>query len=445
LGSKPAKTTKALLLAAGLGTRLRPLTNFVPKCLIEIAGRPLLDYWFDRLAEARIRDVLINTHHLAEQVRAYIEQKNNQGVFNITETHEPKLLGSAGTIHANRDFLADDSDGVIIYADNLSNVDLASLVRFHRSHNDPITMMLFRAPRPEHCGVAELDATGRVIGFTEKPKKPKSDLANAGVYVVSASAYREIADMNKLDLAYDVLPAFVGRMRGWVWDGYHLDIGTPEALTRARADAPKVFPSARHNRLRPAVFLDRDGTIIEHVHHLTDPADVRLVPGAAEAIVALRLAGYACVVVTNQSVIGRGMLTEEGLRRVHDEMCRQLAERGAVLDGIYHCPIVPRTDDPTVVEHPDRKPGPGMLLRAARELGIDLSRSWMVGDSVSDILAGRNAGCRGTVLIGNSRANRDLCNVTEHTARNLIEAAHSILSCHRSARKRSDPRELPVP
>lgn len=116
--------------------------------------------------------------------------------------------------------------------------------------------------------------------------------------------------------------------------------------------------------MRPAVFLDRDGTIIEHVDHLTDPGDVRLIPGAAKAIRLLRSAGYVCVVVTNQSVIGRGMLSVEGLGRVHAEMRRQLAQHGAELDGVYYCPAAPTTTDRTIVEHSDRKPGSGMLLRS---------------------------------------------------------------------------------
>jgi histidinol-phosphate phosphatase family protein len=157
---------------------------------------------------------------------------------------------------------------------------------------------------------------------------------------------------------------------------------------------------------RPAVFLDRDGTIIEAVHYLRDPAAVRLLPGAAPAIARLRGAGFACVVVSNQSAIGRGMLTVEGLMAVHAEMCRQLADEGAALDGFYFCPAVPATDDRTAVEHPERKPAPGMLRRAAEELGLDLARSWMVGDMVSDVLAGRAAGCRGAILVtcGQGRA-----------------------------------------
>jgi len=232
---------KVLLLAAGLGTRLRPLTETVPKCLVPIAGRPLLDYWFDRFAEAGLRDVLINTHHLRNHVRAYIDGINRTGRFRLAEAYEPQLLGSAGTIHANRGFVEDADACLIVYADNLSNVDLEAFLRFHWSHPDPLTMLLFRTSRPRECGIAQLDDLGRIVNFTEKPQHPKSNLANAGLYVVTADAYREIADADEEDLGFDVLPSFIGRMRGWIWDGYHLDIGDGESLERARQDAPHVF------------------------------------------------------------------------------------------------------------------------------------------------------------------------------------------------------------
>lgn len=154
-------------------------------------------------------------------------------------------------------------------------------------------------------------------------------------------------------------------------------------------------------RGRPAVFLDRDGTLIENVPYLDDPARLELFPDAAIALQRLRAAGFACVLVTNQSAIGRGRLTEARLAEIHDEMSRRLAAGGAGLDAIYHCPVAPAVDepDPRLVEHPDRKPGPGMLLRAAEALGLDLASSWMVGDSLSDVVAGWNAGCRGSILV----------------------------------------------
>ena len=156
---------------------------------------------------------------------------------------------------------------------------------------------------------------------------------------------------------------------------------------------------------RPAVFLDRDGTLIEDVPYLGEPARVKLLPGAAEALQIMQRAGFACVVVSNQSAVGRGMIALEQLHAVHDEMNRQLAASGITLDGIYWCTHAPQALDKVLIEHVDRKPGPGMLLRAARDLNLDLARSWIIGDQLGDMLAGRNAGCRGGILV---RSGHDL-------------------------------------
>ncbi len=200
--------------------------------------------------------------------------------------------------------------------------------------------------------------------------------------------------------------------------------------------------------MRPAVFLDRDGTIIAWVHYLIDPDMVRLIDGAARAIRALRSAGYALVVVSNQSAVGRGMLTVDRLFEVHDAMCQKLAEEGARLDGFYFCPAVPAADERTADEHPDRKPAPGMLLRASIDLDLDLSRSWMIGDMVSDVLAGRNAGCMGSILVRSGHGLPDDLGELADTliAADILEAADMIL-----ARDRPDPpgrsraiREIPA-
>jgi mannose-1-phosphate guanylyltransferase len=229
-------------MAAGLGTRLRPLTEGAPKCLIPVAGRPLLDYWVDALRRAGVRKARINTHHLPEQVRSYIAAVNESGDIEVSEAYEPRLLGSAGTIRANRDWIEPEGEALVIYTDNLSDVDLGAMITFHRAHDDPFTMLLFHTTVPEKCGIAETDADGRIVSFVEKPAAPRSTLANAGVYLMTAAAYHEIADMDAFDLGFDVLPRFAGRMRGFVHSGYHRDIGDLAALAQARQDAPALFP-----------------------------------------------------------------------------------------------------------------------------------------------------------------------------------------------------------
>lgn len=232
---------KAALLAGGLGTRLRPLTERTPKCLIPVAGKPMLDYWVDALEAAGIGETLLNTHHHADQVRDWITATNAGGRLQVIEAHEPELLGSAGTVTANRSF-ADDTDAVVvIYADNLSDIDLSAFVSFHQSHAQPMTMALFHTPYPEKCGIATLNAEGLITEFIEKPEHPASDLANAGLYVLDADAWHEIADMGGFDFGFDVIPRFQGRMMGYRHGGYHRDIGTHESLEAAEADAKRLF------------------------------------------------------------------------------------------------------------------------------------------------------------------------------------------------------------
>jgi D-glycero-D-manno-heptose 1,7-bisphosphate phosphatase len=168
------------------------------------------------------------------------------------------------------------------------------------------------------------------------------------------------------------------------------------------ADLPPMSDS-RHSSgaavHRPAVFLDRDGTLIEDVDYLSDPGDIRFIPNAVDALKRLRRSGFACVIVTNQSGIGRGMITHEQLEEIHAELLRLLGEQDTTLDGIYYSPEAPLGGPEYVIEHNDRKPGPGMLMKAAAELDLDLASSWMIGDKISDVLAGFNAGCRGSIRL----------------------------------------------
>lgn len=175
-----------------------------------------------------------------------------------------------------------------------------------------------------------------------------------------------------------------------------------------------------------AAFLDRDGTLIELVHHLTDPADVKLIAGAGDAVKRLRDAGWKVIIVTNQSVIGRGKLTEAGLADVHAEMNWQLAAHDTEVDAIYFCPLTPTQKDPRVIEDPMRKPGPGMLLEAARDHDINLAASWMVGDTLSDMLAGKNAGCRS--LLVRTGYGADVITDFDKEAPTLVEATDILLN-----------------
>ena len=226
---------KALLLAAGLGTRLRPLTENMPKCLVPINGRPLLLWWFDLLEEHNVDEVVINLHHLPEQVQAEVEQYS--GRLEIRLVHEGKLLGSAGTIHANREYFADEEQFFILYADNLTDVNLTALADFNKRHSAPLTVGLFHAEDPSACGIAELGQEGRIVAFTEKPENPSGDLASAGMFVARPELFDYLRPVSTpWDFGRHVMPELVGRMNGVLVDGYIRDIGTHESLSRAEKE-----------------------------------------------------------------------------------------------------------------------------------------------------------------------------------------------------------------
>lgn len=226
---------RAVLLAAGLGTRLRPLTDHTPKCLVEVAGRALLDIWLDALADAGVDDVLVNLHHLPDQVEAHVALR--QGLPpRVRTVHEPELLGSAGTLLANRGFLDGEDMFLAINADNLTDFDLRELVDAHRSGGAVATITVFKAPRPSECGIVEV-RDGLVVGFQEKPASPRSELANAGMYAFHPDVLALVEGPAPRDIGYDLLPRLVGRARAVsIGDAYLTDIGTPEALERAEVE-----------------------------------------------------------------------------------------------------------------------------------------------------------------------------------------------------------------
>lgn len=220
---------KAILMAAGLGTRLYPLTLHTPKCLLPIKGVPLLGRWLHKLAASGYTEVIINLHHLPEQVQAYVNARE-WGV-QVHFSYEKELLGSLGTLHANRPLLEKDPFFLVAYADNLTDMDLVSMLDYHRKHKLAGTMALFEASEPERCGIVSLDQEQVVTEFEEKPAAPRSRLANAGIYLFNQAVWEHVqAAKRPADIGYDLLPRLTGRLKGFKLDGFFMDIGTPDSL-----------------------------------------------------------------------------------------------------------------------------------------------------------------------------------------------------------------------
>jgi mannose-1-phosphate guanylyltransferase len=227
---------KAFLLAAGVGSRLRPITDTIPKCMVPIDRQPLLDIWLDAFSEAGIDEVLVNLHHLPDVVRRHLADRT--GPPSVRTFFEPELLGSAGTLAANREWVNPEEPFLVCNADNLTDFDLRSLVKAHREYDAIATLAVFHSDRPWAGGVVEIDAVGRVIGFAEKPAKPVSDLTNAGMYAFHPSVLDEIDGAPPRDIGCDLLPRLVGRAWTVLVEGYFRDIGTADAYRQARKEWP---------------------------------------------------------------------------------------------------------------------------------------------------------------------------------------------------------------
>lgn len=227
---------KAFLLAAGNGTRLRPLTDSVPKCLLPIQGVSLLEIWLNNCKAAGITDVLVNTYAHAGIIRQFAAEQKTGVRMCIAE--EPELLGSAGTLAENRDFVAGEESFLILYADVLTNLDLSRMLAFHQHRDLAATLGVYQVPDPSRCGIVSLDENAVIRGFVEKPARPSGSWAFAGVMVARPELFDFLPDRRPADLGFDVLPRMVGKMAGYKISEYLLDIGTISNYQQAQQSWP---------------------------------------------------------------------------------------------------------------------------------------------------------------------------------------------------------------
>ncbi len=227
---------KGFLLAAGVGTRLRPLTDTIPKCLVPIQGAPLLAIWLEWCAMYGIDEILLNSHAHSEGVREFIDA--NRGPVRVTLTHEPELLGSAGTLHVNRDFVAAEKEFAVLYADVLTNCRFDRLLGFHRMRHSPVTLGTYRVPHPTQCGIVATDESGRVVDFVEKPQSPRGDQAFSGILIGGPALFAVLPERLPADIGFHVLPKLVGEMFAFPIADYVVDIGTIEKYEQAQREWP---------------------------------------------------------------------------------------------------------------------------------------------------------------------------------------------------------------
>ena len=402
---------KVVLMAGGRGTRISELFPNIPKPLIPIDGVPVLEREIVSLRDQGFKDIILTIGYMAEKIKGYFGDGSKWGV-KIEYFVEDKPLGNAGALF----FLDLKEDFLLLNADAVFDVDFNRMVKYHQDKGGLVTLFTHPNSHPYDSALI-LAKDGKVKEWlTKEDERPKyyKNRVNAGLHVISPKAL-EISEINKLeigkevggkikkvDLDRQILKPLCSTGTIYCYDSpeYVKDMGTPERYFSVCADFKKgVIQSKNLKNKQKAVFLDRDGTINKYVGFLRKIEEMELLPGVAKAIRLINESGYLAIVVTNQPVIARGEVTYEGLEEIHDKMETLLGIEGAYIDRIYFCPHHPHKGykgeiSELKIDCECRKPKAGMLLKAAEDLNIDLSKSWMIGDSVADIQAGEKAGCK---------------------------------------------------
>lgn len=421
---------KTVIMAGGRGTRISSVANDIPKPMIKIEGKPVLEHELECLRDQGFTDIILTVSHLGSIIMDYFG--DGSGIspatgkpfgVHIEYYFEKEPLGNAGALFKIKDKL--DSDFLLLNADAVFDVDFNRFVAFHNQHGGLVTLFTHPNSHPYDSGLIIADKKYSVEQWLAKEDdRPKyyRNRVNAGLHVINplildqsgidADKVGTLDDNGKpikVDLDRQLLKPLAGTGKMFCYDSpeYVKDMGTPERYYSVCEDykAGRVSGKNLKNKQK-AIFLDRDGTINKYVGFLRDIDEFELLDGVADAIQEINASGYLAIVSTNQPVIARGEVSFDELEMIHNKMETLLGQKGAYLDAIYFCPHHPHKGYEG--ERPElkfdcecRKPKPGMLLKAAQEFNIDLAQSWMIGDGENDIKAGMNAGCK-TALIGES-------------------------------------------
>ncbi|MCD8104802.1 MAG: D-glycero-beta-D-manno-heptose 1,7-bisphosphate 7-phosphatase [Lachnospiraceae bacterium] len=405
---------KTVIMAGGRGTRISQIAPDIPKPMIEIDGMPVLEREIYCLRGQGFTDIVLTVGYKADLIVDYFGDGNKISPatgepfgVDISYFVEETPLGNAGAL-----FQLDlQDDFLLLNADAIFDIDFNRMVDFHKSHNATVTLFTHPNSHPYDSGLIIANDNHMVLSWLSKEdERPKyyKNRVNAGLHVISPSILRNKPDTPKIDLDRQLLRALVGTGKMFCYDSpeYVKDMGTPERYYSVAEDFKSGRVTSKNLRNKQkAVFLDRDGTINNYVGFLRDLDEFELIPGVANAVKKINASGYLAIVITNQPVIARGEVSFEKLDEIHNKMETLLGLGGAYLDSIYFCPHHPHSgyedEVPELKFDCDcRKPKPGMIMKAAEDFNIDLSQSWMVGDSEHDVKAGKNAGCKTVLLVG---------------------------------------------
>jgi D,D-heptose 1,7-bisphosphate phosphatase len=431
---------KTVIMAGGKGTRIAPIAPDIPKPMIRLCGKPILEHQIDCLKKNNLTDIIIVTGHLGHVIKDYFGDGSKFGCT-ISYYTETEPLGTAGALFKIENTLS--SDFILINGDIIFDMDFSRFITFYQQN--PADAALAVHPNSHPFDSADLisDSENRVIQWLnkEEPRLYYRNQVNAGIHILSKNILSAVRSMReKVDLDREILKPQLSTNRVFAYPTpeYIKDVGTPDRYAQVTADIEKGTVQQRNlNQRQKAVFLDRDGTINTFKGFIKRHEDFELIDGASEAIQLINRSGYLAIVITNQPVIARGEVSIEELETIHNKMETELGKQGAYLDDIFFCPHHPDKGFPG--ERPEykidcdcRKPKPGLILQAAKKYNIDLTESYMVGDDKRDVEAGHAAGCIPVLLKNNSDTDSDpegtrQTGKQEMVFSNLREFAESVL------------------
>ena len=397
---------KTVIMAGGKGTRISSVASDIPKPMIKIGNKPVLEHEIECLQKQHFTDIIITVSHLGQSIMNYFGDGSDFGVH-IEYFNEEMPLGNAGALFRLKDKLTDDF--LLLNADSIFDIDFSRFTAYHKRCGGLATLFTHPNSHPYDSGLIITDKTNAVTEWlTKEDSRPKyyKNCVNAGLHVLSPILLEQKIETEKIDLDRQILKPLAGTGKMFAYNSpeYVKDMGTPERYTAVCRDFESGLVKKRNlSNKQKAVFLDRDGTINKYVGFLCNINDFELLPDVDKAVKMINSSSFLAVVVTNQPVIARGEVTAEELDNIHKKMETLLGKTGAYIDGLYYCPHHP--DKGFEGEIPElkfvcdcRKPRTGMLCQAAEDFNIDLSSSWIIGDSKNDIQTGLNAGCK-TILI----------------------------------------------
>lgn len=392
---------KVVIMAGGKGTRIAQVNATVPKPMIPIEGKPILEYQIETLKKQGYTDIILIVGHMGNVIQKYFGDGSAFGV-QISYIVEEQPLGTAGALY----FLKDEiqNDFLLLNGDIIFDVDIQKFLEYHCNQRTAATILTHPNSHPYDSGIIIADDKNRVTNWLHKEDERLwyKNRVNAGLHMFSPRIFESFHEAKKCDLDRDVLKPLIKEGELSVYDSpeYIKDMGTPDRYYAVIEDIKSGKVSAKNlKNKQKAIFLDRDGTINKYVGFLTDINEFELLDGVADAIQMINESGYLAIVVTNQPVIARGEVSVGELQEIHNKMETLLGQSGAYIDDIFYCPHHPHKgyegERPEYkIECECRKPKPGMLFAAAEKYNIDLRESWMIGDGENDIEAGRNAGCK---------------------------------------------------